>query len=99
MRHSTTEPKQRLDRYPSLARLRLAGTEEPIMTAQVKREHEEDRGTEKQNRDREKEARKEGEKELDEGLEETFPASDPVSITQPVPEPSRSKKERNARRH
>jgi hypothetical protein len=29
---------------------------------------------------------------LDEGLEETFPASDPVTIVQPVPEQSKTKR-------
>jgi hypothetical protein len=56
------------------------------MPAHVRRNDELE---EKQRLDREHE-----DEELDEGLEETFPASDPVSITQPVPEPTRSKRER-----
>jgi hypothetical protein len=64
------------------------------MTAQLKRKYDEDGGEHKAHHDREQE-----EKDLDEGLEETFPGSDPVSITQPVPEPSRSKKERHPWRH
>jgi hypothetical protein len=62
------------------------------MTAEPKRKHDE-QGDEKERR-----VRKQEEKELDEGLEETFPASDPVSITQPVPEPNRSEKERHPRK-
>jgi hypothetical protein len=47
----------------------------------------------------ERQARQHEEQDLDEGLEETFPASDPVSITQPVPEPNRSRKERHPQRY
>jgi hypothetical protein len=75
-----------------LARLRLAGTEEPIMTAQLE-------STDKGHQDEKtKQERKKEEKDLDKALEDSFPGSDPVSITQPVPEPNRSEKERNAKR-
>ena len=63
------------------------------MTAQLKRKYDDHAGDEQQQRDRLHE-----DQELDEGLEETFPASDPVSITQPVPEPTRSEQERYPRR-
>jgi hypothetical protein len=62
------------------------------MAAQFKRKSEDHAGDKQALLDRLHE-----DQELDEGLEETFPASDPVSITQPVPEPSRSEKERNPR--
>jgi hypothetical protein len=32
------------------------------------------------------------ERELEEGLEETFPASDPVAVTEPAPEPPGDRK-------
>jgi hypothetical protein len=75
-----------------LARLRLAGTEEPIMTAQLE-------PTDKGHQDEKtKQERKKEERDLDKALEDSFAGSDPVSITQPIPEPNRSEKERNAKR-
>ena len=63
------------------------------MSAQLKRRQDDHGGDVKERHDREQE-----ERDLEEGLEETFTGSDPVSITQPVPEPSRSEKERHPRR-
>jgi hypothetical protein len=66
------------------------------MTAQPKRKHDIDdidADAEKPQVDRKQE-----EKMLDKALEDSFPGSDPVSITQPVPEPHRSEKERNAKK-
>jgi hypothetical protein len=63
------------------------------MTAQPKRKDEFDEDGAKPHLDRKQE-----EKDLDEALEDSFPGSDPVSITQPVPEPNRSEKERNPRK-
>jgi hypothetical protein len=63
------------------------------MTAQLKstdQDHQDDKT---------KQERKKEERDLDKALEDSFPGSDPVSITQPVPEPNRSEKERNAKRH
>jgi hypothetical protein len=45
-------------------------------------EHEFD---DKAKRDREEAKKRRLEWQLEEGLEETFPASDPVNVTQPVP--------------
>jgi hypothetical protein len=45
-------------------------------------EHEADDRT---RRDREQAKKRRLEWQLEEGLEETFPASDPVNVTQPVP--------------
>jgi hypothetical protein len=64
------------------------------MAVQLKRKHEGFEADEKPHPDRKQE-----EKDLDKALEDSFPGSDPVSITQPVPEPNRSGKERNPRRH
>jgi hypothetical protein len=66
------------------------------MTAQPRRKHgieDLDEDAEKPHRDRKQE-----ERDLDKALEDSFPGSDPVSITQPVPEPNRSEKERNAKK-
>jgi hypothetical protein len=63
------------------------------MAAQPKRKDDEVEADEKPHPDRKQE-----EKDLDEALEDSFPGSDPVSITQPIPEPNRSKKERNPRK-
>jgi hypothetical protein len=66
------------------------------MTAQPKRKHDIediDEDAEKPHPDRKQE-----EKDLDKALEDSFPGSDPVSITQPIPEPNRSEKERNPRK-
>jgi hypothetical protein len=66
------------------------------MTAQPKRKHDIediDEDAEKPHPDRKQE-----EKDLDEALEDSFPGSDPVSITQPIPEPNRSERERNPRK-
>ena len=63
------------------------------MTAQPKRKDEDAEKGEKRPLDRKQE-----EKDLDKALEDSFPGSDPVSITQPVPEPNRSEKERNPKK-
>jgi hypothetical protein len=76
---------------PERAKRRNGGA---IMTAQPKRKHDiDDVDAEKPQVDRKQE-----EKMLDKALEDSFPGSDPVSITQPVPEPHRSEKERNAKK-
>jgi hypothetical protein len=77
---------------PERAKRRKGGA---IMTAQPKRKHDidVDADAEKPRVDRKQE-----EKMLDKALEDSFPGSDPVSITQPVPEPNRSEKERNAKK-
>jgi hypothetical protein len=64
------------------------------MAAQPKRKHDEFEADEKPHPDRKQE-----EKDLDKALEDSFPGSDPVSITQPVPEPQRNERERRRRRH
>ena len=66
------------------------------MTAQPKRKDEVDEDAEKG--EKRPLDRKQEEKDLDKALEDSFPGSDPVSITQPVPEPNRSEKERNPRK-
>jgi len=52
-------------------------------------EHEVD---EKTRRDKEEARKRSLEKALEEGLEDSFPASDPVNVTQPVPDRSGKKK-------
>jgi hypothetical protein len=48
-------------------------------------EHEAD---EKSKRDKDEARRRRLERSLEEGLEDTFPASDPINVTQPVPDRS-----------
>jgi len=66
------------------------------MTAQPKRKDQFDEDAEKG--EKRPLDRKQEEKDLDKALEDSFPGSDPVSITQPVPEPNRSEKERNPKK-